>query len=98
MMPLTVATRVRLERVFVEATDRVEASALLENDCADNLPLVLGTAPELVERIRLAALKHSDGSMSTLRAAIALARTDWRDLLVTAGFSDDEHAPERWEP
>ena len=41
-----------------------------------------------LERVRLAALKCSDGDLAKLDAAIALANRDFRDLLMAAGFSD----------
>ena len=34
----------------------------------------------------------SQGDLSRLRDALALAATDWRDLLVRAGLGDDDWA------
>ena len=36
--------------------------------------------------------------MAELQKAIELAKTDWRDLLMSAGFGEDIHAHERWFP
>jgi hypothetical protein len=36
----------------------------------------------------VAALQLSGGDRAKLDAAIQLAKTDWRDLLVAAGFAD----------
>jgi hypothetical protein len=41
-------------------------------------------------------LKLSAGNIDKLKAAIELAKTDWRDLLVAAGFADDTTAHKRW--
>jgi len=41
---------------------------------------------QLRERIQLGVLKLSEGNVDKLLSAISLARTDWRDLLMSAGF------------
>lgn len=46
----------------------------------------------LLERIRSAAVRVSGGDLMELRRALALAATDWRDLLVAAGFANDVNA------
>ena len=45
-----------------------------------------------LERLRYAALKLSGGRLDALREAVELARIDWRDLLMGAGFGYDVHA------
>jgi hypothetical protein len=69
---------------------------MLVDECGTNLPLM--DDPELVDRIRVAAIKMSDGDMAKLREAVEVAKVDWRDLLVAAGFGHDAHAHRRWEP
>ena len=49
------------------------------------------------ERVQCAALKLSAGRMDGLYDAIALAQTDWRDLLVAAGFAEDTRAHKSWK-
>lgn len=56
----------------------------------------LHVAPEMVERIAAAALKVSEGSLERLEAATELAATDWRDLLMAAGFGHDVSAHKAW--
>ena len=90
MIPLSPATRDRLEILF---GDDPTARSLLEAECCDNLLLTTE-----YERIRIAALKGSGGTLDGLRACIALAKQDWRDLLVGAGFADDIHAHLAWKP
>jgi hypothetical protein len=53
---------------------------------------------ELLERIQFAALRVSNGGLSELAVAVALARTDWRDLLVAGGFADNVEAHRKWVP
>jgi hypothetical protein len=43
------------------------------------------------------ALKLSGGRMDKLREAVKLANTDWRDLLVAAGFADSVDAHKHWK-
>ena len=51
-----------------------------------------------MDRFRFAALKLSEGKLSTLVAAVDLAKRDWRDLLMAAGFGEDVTEHERWLP
>ena len=74
--------------------NRDEAIELLEKECAGNLTL----HPELLERIQVAAIKASGGSIERLVDVIVLAQTDWRDLLVGAGLADDPKAHLKWWP
>jgi hypothetical protein len=48
------------------------------------------------ERICAALLKCSNGKIDNLYEAINLANTDWRDLLVSAGFAEDISAHKNW--
>jgi hypothetical protein len=50
-----------------------------------------------MERWRFSALKLSEGNIEKLSKAIELAKLDWRDLLVSAGF-DAVDARIRWVP
>jgi hypothetical protein len=75
--------------------DEIElVSSLLTDECGPNLTKY----PELQERIRFALLKLSHGDLNALRQAIDLAKLDWRDALVAAGFADDIKAHESWWP
>ncbi|HXK17899.1 MAG TPA: hypothetical protein VNG33_08855 [Polyangiaceae bacterium] len=51
-----------------------------------------------LDRIRFAAVRFSGGRLSSLQEAVRLAQTDWRDLLVAAGFADDVNAHQKWQP
>lgn len=76
----------------------VTAERLLETECGSNVPFMAEATSAGLDRIRFAAVKLSAGSLSSLREAIQLAQTDWRDLLVAAGFADDVHAHQKWHP
>ncbi len=51
-----------------------------------------------LERLRFAALKLGGGRLADLYDAVDLANTDWRDLLVAAGFAEDVEAHKSWFP
>ena len=96
-VPLSKSTRDRLLALFTEA--EVEAAEqLIVSSCAENLPLIHDASPEGLERIRFAVLKLSDGDLDKLWNAVELAKTDWRDALVSAGFGYDVSAHEMWWP
>ena len=42
------------------------------------------------DRVQLAVLKQAGGSFERFARYLALAITDWRDLLVGAGLADDD--------
>jgi hypothetical protein len=63
------------------------ASELIERECS-----------QFDERVQTAVIKVSEGTMEGLLEAIALAQTDWRDLLVAAGFEHDPKLHETWWP
>jgi hypothetical protein len=89
----------RVQRHVVELfppEERETVSAVLTDDCGDNLALM--DDPRLLERIRIAALKMSGGDLAKLRQAVEIAQVDWRDLLVAAGFGHDPLAHEKWRP
>ena len=77
---------------------RAEASELLLYECGNNLPFCEKLNEFQLERIRFSALKLSAENIDKLKDAIELAKTDWRDLLVAAGFATDVTAHKRWIP
>ena len=90
---LTIGIRQRITILF-GPNDIELVSSLLTVECGPNLT----EHPELVERIRFAVLKLSHGDLNALGRAIDLAKRDWRDVLVAAGFGDDIKAHESWWP
>jgi LPS O-antigen subunit length determinant protein (WzzB/FepE family) len=97
MVELSSETRLRLNALF-RGQNRDEAEQLLTKECADNLPLMTKQNVRSLERIRIAALKLSDGRIDKLREAVELAKVDWRDLLLAAGFRFDVVGHLLWMP
>ena len=95
--PLSRETRRRLDLLFAPA-DRPGAESMLVDECGNNLPLLESMDSHRLERFRFAALRLSQGDLARLRQAIDLAKRDWRDLLMAAGFGEDVTEHERWLP
>jgi len=91
--PLSPANAKRVAILF-SAKEAAKASKLIEQECSENLD----RSPELLERIQTAVIKVSNGTMERLEWAIAMAQTDWRDLLVEAGFAHDIELHKAWWP
>ena len=98
MVPLSPATTVHIDALFAPG-DVAEASRLLAEGCAESLPLIGAPAtPLTLERIRFGVLRLSHGDLARLREAIVVAQTDWRDVLVAAGFGHGVEEHLRWQP
>jgi hypothetical protein len=80
----------------VEEQDLVRM--VLAEECGNNLPFLEKLDDIQLERFRFAVLRLSDGKLDKLARAVALAREDWRDLLVAAGFAENLKAHELWLP
>jgi hypothetical protein len=92
---MTPDTHRLIRHVFAPA-DQAGATELLDCDCGRNLPFCDRSTDQQLERHRFAAVKLSRGDLGRLVDAIAMAQTDWRDLLVIAGFADDVAAHRIW--
>ena len=97
MVKLSQQTQLRVDLLFHSA-NRPKAAKLLAEQCGNNLPFLEDADEYALERFRFAALKLSGGDLGELRSAIRLAKADWRDLLVAAGFAEDVGAHKRWLP
>lgn len=80
---LSLETERRLHLLFAPPHQERARKILLEQ-CGTNLPFSQVLESAALDRFRFAALKLSGGSLNRLRAAVQLAKTDWRDLLVAA--------------
>jgi hypothetical protein len=80
------------------ASHKTQVSDLLLRQCGNNLPFCEKSDEFQLERVRFAALKLSAGNIEKLKEAIELAKQDWRDLLMAAGFGTDITAHKRWVP
>ena len=89
-----------LERIAVlfPLEERGEVSKILREECGNNLPFLQNQDEIGRERYRFAALKLSEGNREKLRQAVKLAKRDWCDLPVAAGFADRIAAQGSWTP
>lgn len=71
---------------------------MLAEECGKVVSLQTVLIKFLQERKIVAALKLSEGDLTKLRRAVEVAKEDWRDLLVAAGFGHDTRAHEQWLP
>jgi hypothetical protein len=70
------------------AGEALDVQELLEKA---HLPLLNGAEMSLERaRVHMAALKRSGGSVESLRNALRIASTDWRDLLVATGLAGSD--------
>ncbi len=91
--PLTAPVLAVIQRDF-PASEAHLIGAILIDGCGDDLPLV--PSPAEIERIRLAVLKLAEGDVHVLPDHLGMARVDWRDVLVAAGFAHDLSAHLAW--
>lgn len=97
MLPLSSKVIDVIEIYFDEDVAPIVKEYLIY-ECADNIPMCENYSPEQMDRIRLSALKISEGDFKKLKQAVMQAKKDWRDLLMAAGFGNDVEAHKRWEP
>ena len=90
------ASTLQLVRHLFRREDYAAVIAALQTRCGSGLPLWASATPEGLERIRFAVLKLSHGSLLEFERAIAVANTDWRDVLVAAGFGSSLLAHISW--
>jgi hypothetical protein len=90
---LTPKTERRVELLFPPG-DREVVRVMLRAECGANIP---GWESAGLERLHFAVLKISGGDLGKLDKAIDLAKRDFRDALVQAGFGEPD-AHSRWRP
>ncbi len=72
-----------------------EAAKHLGNECGEDIPRREMAG---IDRLQLAAIRLSRGSLEGLSKATSLAQQDFRDLLMAAGFGEDVEAHKSWWP
>jgi len=87
MEKITLRTAQLISKYFSVDKKDLVISSLIE-ECGNNLPSCENNTPTDMERIHFAVIKLSNGELDKLEAAIELAKRDWRDLLVAAGFCE----------
>jgi hypothetical protein len=94
---LSTETEKRISLLFPPNEWQLVRTVLYE-ECGNNLPFLEKLDERKLERFQFAALKLSEGKLDKLNHAIALAKADWRDLLMAAGFGEDIDAHKSWLP
>lgn len=92
---ITVRTRRVLRAVFPpNLWERVETTLTI--DCGPEQVHSRDLDGEAMERIWLATLKLSNGSITAFENAVLVAQIDWRDVLMGADFESDLEAHIKW--
>jgi hypothetical protein len=86
----------QLVRCMFKAAEVWKLRVLLENECGTEALACRGWTPEQMERIHFAVIRLGKESPEALSEAVKLAQTDWRDLLMVAGFGEDLEAHSKW--
>ena len=77
-VPVTPVVRAQAEKIF----SPIDAETACAELAAADLPLINNNG----ERVHLAILHLAAGDLESFRRHLALARTDWRDVLAATGF------------
>ncbi len=83
-----------VQAIFPKEAETV--GKILAEQCGKNLPFCQDKDEYQLERVRFAALKISLGSLVKLQKAVDLAKRDWRDELMWAGFGETLTAHAEW--
>jgi hypothetical protein len=92
---LSERTQKLISRLFTKSEGSI-VSDLLIRSVSNNIPFYADSNPEQLEPIRFAVIKMTKESPLNLAVGIYLAQTDWRDLLMSAGFGDDTSQHMAW--
>jgi hypothetical protein len=84
MVELSPSLRRRLDSDFGQEAQRLGAEL-------EQLPESINSGQD-PERIQASVLLAAGGSVQKFDAMLGLARLDWRDLLVNAGFENGDYA------
>ena len=76
--------------------DAEVVGGILAQQCGTNLPFCKERDEYQLERVRFAALKISEGKLERFQKAVNMAKRDWRDELMWAGFAQTLTAHVEW--
>ncbi len=94
-LPLTKKVNKLLELLFEEPL-LSKLARRLEIEAAENIPFHNNSKSADMDRIRFSILKVIATNVDSEENAFDLAKTDWRDLFVAAGFADDANEHKNW--
>ncbi len=84
-----------IDRCLPEAMRNQIKNLLLES-VSENIPYCDNSTPEEMDRIRFAIIKLVLENNRNLDNAVQQAKTDWRDLIMMAGFGHDTGEHNKW--
>ncbi len=96
-MSLALSDRARevLGRLF-EEPKRSKMAARLVDEASENIPFCEKSTSSQMDRIRFSIMKLVGEDGMSEDSAFELAKGDWRDLFMSAGFGDSATAHEVW--
>jgi len=94
-IPLSRRTAALLAKLFSESEARRIHHRLL-HEASENIPFHADGTPEKMERIRFSIIALITEDPKKEDYAFHLAKVDWRDLFVAAGFAHSATEHERW--
>jgi hypothetical protein len=83
-----------VEAIFPKEADVI--GRILVERCGQNLPFRTDRDEYELERCRFAALKISQGILAKFPKAVDMAKRDWRDEIMWAGFAESLTAHVEW--
>ncbi len=96
-MPIPLSDRTtRLAQALFEEPLRTRVVDALVESVSENIPFCEDRDAEGMERIRFAVMKLIHEDEKNFSQALDLARIDWRDLFMSAGFGHDTEAHRHW--
>lgn len=87
MIKLSDKTIQLIKILYTSENHQQRVTTVLENECADDIPFCENETPEGMERIRFAVLRL-DKEEGEFDVGMKLAKIDWRDLFMAAGFGE----------
>lgn len=86
----------RVLGVLFEEPDRTALTKRLETEAAENIPFHEKSKPSDMDRIRFSILKLISENRDSEDSVFEVARIDWRDLYMAAGFGFDASEHDKW--
>jgi hypothetical protein len=82
--------------IMFSGASRQEMLVRLEQECSAVALGCRNWTPPQMERLWFAVIKLAHERPDLIPKTFALAKTDWRDLLMAAGFGHEPDAHEKW--
>ena len=93
----SIQTQRRNREAHLSSGSTTTRAHLFVEECGNNVPLLENLDEMRLERFQFAAPKLSEGKLDRLDRANTLAKAEWPDLLIAAGFEAAD-AHRSWLP